>query len=201
MIPYTDFSAEDLELLAYMLEDEGAVDPGPLIQPRDPDAAIPLSFPQERLWFLDQWDPGNTVYNVPFAVRLSGPLNIDAFHRSLNEVVRRHESLRTTFRAVDDQPQQIVAPSLHIPLPILDLSQLPEPQQTAAVQQRITANANYAFDLTHGPLLCAELLHLSAQEHVFLLDIHHIVFDGWSVGLFLRELTVLYDAFVAGQPS
>jgi amino acid adenylation domain-containing protein len=201
MTPTTSLSAEDLELFAYLLEEEGAVDYGQLITPRDPDAEIPLSFAQERLWFLDQWDPGNSVYNVPFAVRLKGTLSIDVFQRSLNEVVRRHEALRTTFCAVDGQPRQIVAPSLIILLPLIDLSSLPHADQTAEVQRLIAENAEHSFDLTRGPLLRAELLRLTDQEHVFLLDIHHIIFDGWSVGLFLRELTALYDAFVKDQPS
>ncbi|HEX6289131.1 MAG TPA: condensation domain-containing protein, partial [Herpetosiphonaceae bacterium] len=203
--PNTGLSAEDLELFAYLLEEEGAVDKGELITPRAPGAATPLSFPQERLWFLDQWDPGNTVYNVPFATRLKGHLRVDAFERSLNEIIRRHEALRTTFVAVDGQPRQIVAPALTIPLPLIDLRSLPHAAQATEVQRLIAANARHRFDLARGPLLRAELLRLHAegtrQEYIFLLNIHHIVFDAWSVGLFLRELTVLYDAFVNDRPS
>jgi amino acid adenylation domain-containing protein len=197
----TGLSAEDLELFAYLLEEEGAVDYGQLIVPRHPDAEIPLSFSQERLWFLDQWDPGSSVYNIPFATRIKGDLQVEAFERSLNEIVRRHEALRTTFRAVNGQPRQIVAPSLIVPLPLIDLRGLPDAEQAAEVQRLIAENAEHPFDLTSGPLLRAELLRLADREYMFLLDIHHIVFDGWSVGLFLRELTVLYDAFVHDQPS
>ncbi|HEY0602811.1 MAG TPA: condensation domain-containing protein, partial [Herpetosiphonaceae bacterium] len=200
-IPSTSLSAEDLELFAYLLEDAGAVDYGSVITPRDPTAAIPLSFAQERLWFLDQWDPGNTVYNVPFATRISGPLRVDAFAHSLNEIIRRHEALRTTFVAVDGHPHQIVAPALTIPLPLIDLRDLSPADQTAEVQRRIVENAEHSFDLVHGPLLRADLLHLGDQEYMFLLNVHHIVFDAWSVGLFLHELTVLYDALVHDRPA
>ncbi|HEY0737073.1 MAG TPA: condensation domain-containing protein, partial [Herpetosiphonaceae bacterium] len=148
----------------------------------------------------DQWDPGNTVYNVPFATRITGPLRVAAFERSLNEIIRRHEALRTTFVAVDGHPQQIVAPTLTIALPVVDLRDLPPAEQTAEVQRRIAENAQHRFDLARGPLLRADLLRLDTQAYVFLLNVHHIVFDAWSVGLFLRELTVLYDALVTDRP-
>ncbi len=198
----TDLSAEELELFAYLLEEEGIDDNDQrLIPRRDPNAELPLSLGQERLWFLDQWDPGSPASNIPFALRLTGQLSIDAFGRSLNEIVRRHEALRTTFLAINDQLRQVVAPSLNIPLPLLDLRNLPKAHHEAEVQRLIMHHAQHRFDLVGGPLLRAELIRLSEQEHVFLLNVHHIVFDAWSVGLFLRELTMLYDAFVHDQPS
>ncbi|HEX6290946.1 MAG TPA: amino acid adenylation domain-containing protein, partial [Herpetosiphonaceae bacterium] len=202
MTPTTGLSAEDLELFAYLLEDEG-VDPDSqrVIPRRDPNADIPLSLAQLRMWVLDRWEPGNPASNIPFAVRLKGHLSIAAFQRSLNEIVRRHEALRTTFRVVNGQPRQIVAPSLAVPLPLTDLRSLPRADRAAEVQRLTLEHAQYRFDVEHGPLLRAELLWLADQEHVFLLNIHHAVFDAWSVGLFLRELTVLYDAFVQGRPS
>ncbi|HEY0737077.1 MAG TPA: amino acid adenylation domain-containing protein, partial [Herpetosiphonaceae bacterium] len=152
----------------------------------------------------DQWDPGNTVYNVPFATRITGPLRVAAFERSLNEIIRRHEALRTTFVAIDGHPRQIVAPTLTISLPLIDLRDCSPADQTAEVQRRIAESAQHRFDLARGPLLRADLLRLhpegTRQEYVFLLNVHHIVFDAWSVGLFLRELTVLYDAVVTDRP-
>ncbi|HEY0737984.1 MAG TPA: amino acid adenylation domain-containing protein [Herpetosiphonaceae bacterium] len=195
-------STEDLELFAYLLEDEGVDTASERAIPRrDPTAPIPLSLAQERMWFLDQWDPGNPAGNIPFAVRLKGRLSIVAVEQSLNEIVRRHESLRTTFRVVHDHPQQIVAPSLSIPLPLTDLRSLPEADRAAEVQRLSLEHAQHRFDVTAGPLLRADLVWLTDQEHVFLLNIHHAVFDAWSVGLFLRELTVLYNAAVNNQPS
>ncbi|HEY0603111.1 MAG TPA: amino acid adenylation domain-containing protein [Herpetosiphonaceae bacterium] len=202
-LPSTNgLSTEDLELFAYLLEDEGVDTTSERVIPRrDPTAPIPLSLAQERMWFLDQWDPGNPASNIPFAVRLKGRLSIAAVEQSLNEIVRRHESLRTTFRVVHDQPRQIVAPSLSIPLPLIDLRSLPPAERAAEVQRLSLEHAQHRFDVTAGPLLRADLVRLTDQEHVFLLNIHHAVFDAWSVGLFLRELTVLYNAAVNNQPS
>ncbi len=196
------YSAEELELLAYLLKEEGAdFDDQQMITPRTPDAELPLSFAQERLWFLDQWDPGSPAYNIPFAVRLTGHLSIDAFGRSLNEIMRRHEALRTTFLALDGHPYQVVAPALTFPLTLLDRRDLPRTEHEAEVLRLIIDNTQNRFDLVTGPLLRAELVRFGEQEHVFLLNIHHIVFDAWSVGLFMRELTILYDAFVNNKPS
>ncbi|HEU4323408.1 MAG TPA: amino acid adenylation domain-containing protein [Roseiflexaceae bacterium] len=198
----TGLSAEELELLAYLLEEEGvSVDDQHTIAPRAPDAEMPLSFAQERLWFLDQWDPGTPAYNIPFAVRLTGNLVVEAFQRSLDEIVRRHEALRTTFADVEGRPLQVIAPPSPFPLTMLDLRHIPHDQHEAEVQRLISENALHRFDLARGPLIRAELVQLDEHAHVFLLNIHHIVFDAWSVGLFLRELTILYDAFANGQPS
>ncbi|HEX6292495.1 MAG TPA: amino acid adenylation domain-containing protein [Herpetosiphonaceae bacterium] len=198
----TGLSAEDLELFTYLLEEEGVDTTSERVIPRrDPTAPIPLSLAQERMWFLDQWDPGNPASNIPFAVRLKGPLSSNALQHSVNAIVQRHESLRTTFRSVNGLPQQIVAPSLHIPLPVTDLRHLPRACQAAEVERLTLEHGQYRFDVTTGPLLRADLVCLTDQEHVFLLNIHHAVFDAWSVGLFLRELTVLYNGVVNNQPS
>ncbi|HEY0605461.1 MAG TPA: condensation domain-containing protein, partial [Herpetosiphonaceae bacterium] len=201
MTSITDFSAEEFELLGYLLEEEGTIDDRQVIRSRDPHAEIPLSFAQERLWFLDQWDPGNPAYNLLFAARVKGDLQVDAFKRSLNEILRRHEALRTTFRVVDGQPHQIIAPTLELPLSVIDLSPLPHAEQHVALQQHVAEHSRQRFDLATGRLLRADLLRLDPHEHLFLLTIHHIIFDGWSIGVFLRELTVLYEAFVKGRPS
>ncbi|MEA2174839.1 MAG: hypothetical protein QOD00_2431 [Blastocatellia bacterium] len=168
---------------------------------RPPDAAVPLSFAQLRLWLLDQLVPLASVYNLSFVVRLQGSLDVSALHRSLNEVVRRHESLRTTFAAVDGQPIQVIAPELILPLPLLDLRELSGAKQQARVENLIESEAQAPFDLTQGPLLRASLLRLGAQAHVLLLSMHHIISDGWSMGIFIREVTTLYRAFIEGRES
>ncbi|HEY0733787.1 MAG TPA: condensation domain-containing protein, partial [Herpetosiphonaceae bacterium] len=200
MTSTTEFSAEEFELLAYLLEEEGTIDDRQVIPRRDPQAEIPLSFAQERLWFLDQWEPGNPAYNLLFAARVKGDLQVAAFERSLNEILQRHEALRTTFQVVDGQPRQIIAPALNLPLSMIDLSSLPHDEQHGALQQHIARHSQQRFDLATGPLLRMDLLRLSPHEHLFLLTIHHIIFDGWSIGVFLRELTLLYEAFVKDQP-
>ena len=167
--------------------------------PRDRD--LPLSFAQQRLWFIDQLDPGNSVYNFPVAVRLKGPLNLRALEQSLNEIVRRHEALRTTFSMVDGQPTQVIAPVLAITLPVIDLSELPEAERENEVRRLIVEEARCPFDLARGPLVRASVLQLSSEEQVGLLTMHHIVTDGWSAGILIREIAALYQAYCAGIPS
>jgi amino acid adenylation domain-containing protein len=162
---------------------------------------FPASFAQQRLWFLDQLEPGSPFYNIPAAVRLSGQLDVAAFERGLNEVVRRHEGLRTTFATLDDQPVQVIVPELRLPLPLIDLRALPLAEREREVRRRATAEARTPFDLAHGPLLRATLLCLDATEHILLLTMHHIISDGWSVGVLVGELNVLYRAFSNGRPS
>jgi amino acid adenylation domain-containing protein/FkbM family methyltransferase len=163
------------------------------------DVALPLSFAQQRLWFMDQVVPGNPAYNIQAAVRLSGPLNPTAFESTLNEIVQRHEILRTTFQIVDGQPVQIISSIAELPLEIRDLSTLPS--SSHAVQQLASAEARRPFDLARGPLLRALLLRLAETEHVLLLSVHHIVADGWSMGVLVREVATLYRAFVEGRPA
>jgi amino acid adenylation domain-containing protein len=160
---------------------------------------LPLSFSQQRLWFLDQLKPNNPVYNIPWALRLTGMLNADVLHRSLNEIVRRHEVLRTRFASVEDRPVQVIAPDLRLDLPITDLSERTDADADA--QRLVNVEAMRPFDLAQGPLVRASLLRLSEQEHVLVLNVHHIVSDRWSSGVLLRELTALYRAFVESKPS
>ena len=163
---------------------------------------IPLSFAQERLWFLDQLAPNNSVYNVPLAVRIGGLLNVVALEQGLNEVVRRHEVLRTTFNVEGGRPYQVVAPSLTLPLPIVDLRALALDEREAQVQRLATEETQRLFSLAQGPLLWAKLLRLGEEEHVLLVTMHHIVSDDWSVvGVLDQELAVLYEAFSKGEPS
>jgi len=165
------------------------------------DVTIPLSFAQARLWFLEQLVPGNPFYNVPTAVGLRGRLNFAALEQTFNEIVRRHEALRTTFKMVSGQPVQVIAPSLSVPLSLVDLQQLPAAEQSAQVQRLTTAESVRPFDLAQDPLLRVQLLVLGKAEHVLLLTMHHIVADGWSIGVLMRELGTLYAAFACGLPS
>lgn len=165
------------------------------------DAELPLSFAQQRLWFIDQLEPGGSVYNFPAAVRLKGPLNLTALGRSLNELVKRHEALRTTFSIVDGRPVQVIAPQLTLNLSIVDLRALSETEREAEVQRLATNEAQQPFDLAVGPLVRATVLQLGENEHVGLLTMHHIVTDGWSTGILIRELAILYDAFSSGRQA
>ncbi|HEY0735446.1 MAG TPA: amino acid adenylation domain-containing protein [Herpetosiphonaceae bacterium] len=199
-------SAEELELLALLMEEEGLDAAAPqTILPRTQQTNLPLSFAQQRLWFLDQWEPGNPAYNIAFALRLTGRLNIAALQEALNTIVARHESLRTTFAqgapAVDEQPVQVIAPAAAVPLPLTDLSQLPEAEREAEVRRRALASSHTIFDLARGPLFVAALLRLQADEHIVLFAMHHIISDGWSSGVFQREMIALYTAFSQGRPS
>ncbi len=161
----------------------------------------PLSFSQQRLWFLDQFTSGKPLYNVQIVRRLVGSLNVSALEKSINEIVRRHKILRTNFVATEGQPLQVVAPNLTLPLPITNLSHLGPAEQEAHMQCVATQEIQHAFDLTQGPLLRLALLRQSQQEHVLLVTLHHIIFDGWSVGVFFQELSALYRAFCAAEPS
>jgi amino acid adenylation domain-containing protein len=161
----------------------------------------PLSFSQERLWFLDQLAPGNTYYNIHLPIPIYAAVDVPALERTLNELVRRHEVLRTTFAAEDGQPRQLVSRELTLRLPMVDLAYLP-PNEREAEAQRISAEAvQRPFDLGAGPLLRVMLLRLQPTEHSLLVTVHHIACDGWSIGVFIRELTAIYGAYLAGRPS
>ena len=165
------------------------------------DASLPLSFAQQRLWFLHELEPTSSFYNVPIAVRLRGRLQIDAMQRALNEIVQRHESLRTSFPTIEAQAVQSIAPTLVLELPLIDLSTLPPDEREHEAQQRATEAARMPFKLATGPLVRASLLRLDAEDHVLLVTMHHIVSDGWSMGVLIKEVGALYRAFVDGKPS
>jgi amino acid adenylation domain-containing protein len=195
-------SAERLELLTYLLEEEGIEPPQTqTIAPRGNVNELPLSFAQQRLWFLAQLEPESSIYNIPAAYRLSGPLNVTALEQSLSEIVRRHETLRTTFYAVEGQPFQLVTPHQPRALPVVDLRGLPDREKDARAMQLATEDAHRPFDLAQGSLCRATLVRLTEEEYVFLLNTHHIVSDGWSAGVFFQELATLYEAFSTGKPS
>ena len=162
---------------------------------------FPASCAQQRLWFLDQLHPGSTAYNLPRAVRLQGPLEIAVLERALNEVVARHQSLRTTFASDGGMPVQVVAPALAIALPVEDLSAWPEGEREAALARTAAATASAPFDLAAGPLLRARLVRLGPDDHVFIVNASHLVTDGISLAILFKELSALYPAFRAGRPS
>ncbi len=167
------------------------------------DGPIPLSFAQQRLWFLDQLQPGSSAYNVPSAVRLRGALHVPALRQSLQRLVARHAVLRTTFALHDAQPVQVIAPVGALresPLPLVDLRALPEAERAAAAQQLVAQELARPFDLARGPLLRATLLRLAHDEHLALLTMHHSISDAWSAEVFVRELTAHYAATLAGLP-
>ncbi len=164
-------------------------------------AELPLSYAQQRLWFLDQLTPRNSLYNMPGAVRLRGALNLEAVQSSLNEIVRRHEILRTSFPSRDGKPQQHIAESASLPIHSIDFSTIPAANRGEALRREMNRQSEYPFDLSDGPLLRVCLLCASEDEHVLFVVMHHIVSDGWSVDILLREFDALYRAFDAGQPS
>jgi len=182
-------------------QNRGADLQAPPIVPVPRDDELPLSFAQQRLWFIDRLEPGVSVYNFPAAVRLKGPLDVVALKDSLNEIVKRHEVLRTTFAIVDGRPVQVIAPLLTLALPVVDLRDLSAPDREAEVQRLARSEAQGSFDLAKGPLVRATVLRLDENEYVGLLTMHHIVSDGWSTGILIREMAILYEAYSSGRIS
>lgn len=169
-----------------------------LAERRTEGRRYPLSFSQQRLWFLHQLSPANPFYNVDATVPMRGAVNAAALEHAINEIVRRHESLRTTFRSEDGEPFQVVVPELRIPLRTMDLRALPSDARDARVAELRRAEAQDPYDLERGPLVRTLLVRVADQEHLFLLGMHHIVCDGWSMGIFGRELQALYAGYVTG---
>ena len=164
---------------------------------RDGDV-MPLSFAQQRLWFIDQLEPGNPVYNTSRGVRLHGKLNIAALERALTTLVRRHEALRTTFSNLHGEPVQVIGKPKPFTVSIEDLSGLPDATRDEEARRLILAEVLRPFDLSTGPLIHARLLRLATDEHVLLFSLHHNVSDGWSMGVLVREVAALYEAYVVG---
>jgi len=168
---------------------------------RNGNEALPLSYAQERLWLLEQLEPGTHAYNLPLAARITGALDQEAFVQSLQEIQRRHEILRTVFAQVEGKPVQIVGGKTTPAIEIIDLSQHGESDREAEILRLAKAEAHHTFDLSRGPLFRGRLLRLSHEEHVLLLGMHHLVSDGWSVELIEQELATLYHAFVQHKNS
>ncbi|MCP3059808.1 non-ribosomal peptide synthase/polyketide synthase [Myxococcus sp. K38C18041901] len=205
-LPLRDvFEAPTVEALARKLEGTRAEPGGPTavppVVPVPRTDALPLSFAQQRLWFLDQLEPGSAFYNIATGVKLFGSLDVSALERAFTELVHRHESLRTTFRAEGGAPVQVIAPESHWRLEQVDLGTLSREERVLEVARRAEAEALRPFDLMRGPLLRTLLLRTSEQEHELVLVMHHIVSDGWSIGVLVREVGALYDAFARGLPS
>ncbi len=175
--------------------------PARMIPARPADEPAPLSFAQERLWFLYQLEPESTAYNVCFPLRITGRLNLAALNQSINEAVRDHESLRTTFGAVDGRPVQNINPARNLDLPIVDLSSLPDSQRKEVVGRLVDEGSRRRFNLTEGPLFQPALFRVAKDEHVLLVLLHHIIFDEWSRPLLVRDVGKIYEAFDQGQPS
>ena len=196
-----ELRAAKRELLANILEEEGInLQSAEKIYPRQCRDNLPLSFAQERLWFLDQLEPGNSVYNICRAHRITGPLDIAVLTLSLNEVVRRHEAMRTTFPTVDEQLVQLVTPTLTLTVPVLDLKNLSSSSREAETARIIIEEACYSFNLADGPLLRLVLLQLDEEDHILIFTTHQIVCDGWSVNVFFREFETLYGSHFNGKP-
>jgi Condensation domain len=162
---------------------------------------FPLSFAQQRLWFLQQMNPQSPAYNMPVASRLLGKLDVKALEQALNEIVQRHEILRTTFQMVDAQPMQVISPSAVLILPLFDLTHLPETIREAKAHRLAVENLRQPFDLVNGPLVRARLVRMNVEDHVLLLAMHHIISDGWSISVLVNELAALYNSFSIGVPS
>jgi amino acid adenylation domain-containing protein len=173
----------------------------PPLQPVARDRALPLSYAQQRLWFIEQLGISAHAYHLLHVIGLSGPLQATALAQSLQEIIRRHAILRSTFVAIDGQPRQIIGPPTPLPLPIVEQRGVPAGEREAHVRRLALEEVQRPFDLARGPLVRAKLIRLDAEEHVLILTMHHIVSDGWSQGVFWGELAALYEAFAAGQPT
>ena len=194
-------SPKKRELFQLLLEKKQHAAANQAIKRRSHNGSIPLSFAQQRLWFLDQWQPGTSLYNLPGGLRLLGSLDRPALESSLNEILRRHEALRTTFPTINGQPVQRITAVASFTLPVIDLRSIPAAEREVEVRQLAQKEYEQPFDLEQGPLFRSQLLCLNDDEHVLVMTMHHIVSDGWSSGLFAQELSALYKSFVAGKPS
>ena len=173
----------------------------PALVPIPREGMLPASIAQEHFWVFDQLFPALPLFNIPYVVRLTGVLKVEALEQSFTAIIERHEALRTTFASVDGQLVQVIAPTLHMRLTVRDLRELPETERENAAQRLIQEESQRPFDLERGPLLRGCLLRLGEQEYCLLITLHHIISDGWSVGVLMRELAIVYDAFTTGKPS
>ncbi len=190
-------TAEQRALLMLRLRKKAAQKDGgtPPIPRASRDGDLPLSFAQQRLWFLDQWEPGNPVYNIPAAARLRGTLDVPAFRAALGEIIRRHEALRTTFPEAEGQPRQVIVAAPDLAVPVIDLREVPEAAREAEVRRLAQEEAGRSFDLARDTLFRASLVRTGPEEHIALVNLHHIAADGWSVGVLFGEVATIYEAF------
>jgi len=192
--------AELAEQVENLLHSGQSVKTLPLL-PIPRSESIPLSFAQARLWFLDQLQPNSAFYNIPLALHLRGQLNIPALESSINEIIQRHEALRTNFATIEGQPVQVIASTKNFKLLVVDLLHLPESEREIEAQRFVNKEANRPFNLEREPLFRGMVLQLGETEYILLLTMHHIISDGWSLGIFVRELTELYKGFCTEKPS
>jgi amino acid adenylation domain-containing protein len=179
---------------------EQGIEEAPIV-PVTRERELPLSFAQQRLWFLHQLEPDNPVYNIPIAVRLTGTLDVPALERALNEIVRRHEVLRTNYSSINGRPVQVIRQLAQLELPLTKLDLLDEAGRWAEVERTAKMEASRPFDLSEGLPVRGHLLRLGETEHVLLFTIHHIASDAWSMGIVVHEFAALYEAFHAGEAS
>jgi hypothetical protein len=205
-------SPERRQLLEILLEEQGLaipsreriiqIEPAPREQQEgDTGVRMPLSFAQERLWFIDQWSPGSPAYNIPTALKITGNLDIPILEASFLEIIQRHEILRTVFKSEGGEPYQWILPSINFTINNVDLRYLLENEREVQVTQQTKSEAGLPFDLGEGPLLRVKLLRLEEEEHLALITIHHIIADGWSVGVIIQELAMLYEAKRNGRKN
>ena len=199
--PYNRFqlSAKKKAILDALLNKEGMVSDEDRIPRRQESGPAPLSFSQQRLWFFDQFEPASFAYNLLTPVSLQGKLDVSALQEAFNELVRRHEVLRTTFELRDGQPVQVIGPQHSIPIRQIELSHLPQAEQQQKFETLFNEQVRQPFDLKKGPLLRITLIQMAPQEHVLLLSMHHIVTDGWSMNVLVREAVALYRAYSSGR--
>src|SRR3954469_19410350 len=162
----------------------------------------PASFAQQRLWFLGQLFGNSSAYNITHVLRLTNRLDVLALERSLKEIVARHDSLRTAFASIAGVPMQVISEEMEVPLLMVDLAETPSlTARREEAQHIVDEDAARLFDLAHGPLLRTTLIQVDSEEHMLIITMHHSISDGWSVSVFLHELTTLYTAFMQGRPS
>jgi amino acid adenylation domain-containing protein len=202
MSKYPQFSPEKQQLLAYLLAEENIelahID---AIIPRNNPQTSPLSFAQERLWFLEQLNPQNPAYNIPVALRIEGQLEITVLEQCLNEIIQRHDTLRSKFVAEAGQSVEIAVPQVELPIQRVNLGNVAPDRHESSILELAIEESQTPFDLTQDSLIRAKILSLSATEQILLLTMHHAIADGWSLGILVQELAALYEAFVTGKPS
>ena len=165
------------------------------------DIEAPLSFGQQRLWFVEQLQPDSGAFNSRIPIRFRGHLDVEALTHSFAALVARHAALRASFPSHDGQPVQRIAAQLHVPFTTVDRSNVPEPQRDEQIEHLVSAQLNQPFDLSRGPLIRVSLVRFAADDHLLLITLHHMIYDGWSRTVMLRDLSAFYTSFVRGVPD
>jgi hypothetical protein len=189
------------EIVQFLQGARAPVSRAPAIEPVSRREALPLSFAQQRLWFLDQLEPGGYAYSIAPQFRLKGNLDVRALELSLGEILRRHEALRTTFTSDQGRPVQRIAAFAPISIPLVDLGSMQEGERRDAADRLAAEERRIPFDLSTGPLIRGTLIRFSGLDHLFLLTLHHIAADGWSMGVLVRELEQAYRGYATGSAA